>query len=79
MIFIDRNYFLIGSTKARHYNAILKAIFYKVDVGKLNERQIWKILPYFFQLLGKVGFCKFAVYFIFHVNIKKNCVISCKY
>ena len=50
----------------------LKTIFYKVDVEKLNKPQICRILPYFFQLLGRAEFFKFEVYFIFHINLKKN-------
>ena len=54
---------------------VLKTIFYKVDVEKLNKPLICTILPYFLQLLGGTEFRKFAVYLVFHiVHLKKWCL-----
>ena len=39
--------------KQEGHIAELNTIFYKVDVEKLNKQQICRILPHFFQLLGR--------------------------
>ena len=53
-------------------NLLIKTIFLKVDLTSFYKPQICWILPYFFQLLDRAEFCKFEVYLIFHINLKKN-------
>ena len=48
---------------------LLKTIFYKFDMEKLNKPQ--RILP-FFSAVGRAEFCKFEVDLILHINLKKN-------